>query len=236
MHTNTQALPSIIKTQQFILVLLYRFRFLNRYHLQTFLNHKDYHRINIWLKDLTEKEYIGRIWSNKLKVNTLPAKYYLKIHGVRYLKTRPECYKEYFNKLYKEDEKSNVFIEQCLFIADLYLQLLKELKKHKAADEFQFYTQSDYDSDSTIRAINSHFVIREQKGNQKKYDVYHVFEDHEPQFHLKSTIKQYIHFFENEGKKLTTHITFICPERKYESIQRFIKRFHKARIRNSNDF
>ena len=60
-----------------ILLLLYRFRFLNRIQIQKLLNHKDPRRINTWLKDLTGKTIIGRHYSTKLKENTKPAIYYL---------------------------------------------------------------------------------------------------------------------------------------------------------------
>jgi len=50
----------LTKKQQLILILLYCFRFLNSKQIQEFLRHKDHRRINTWLKDLSEKEYIAR--------------------------------------------------------------------------------------------------------------------------------------------------------------------------------
>ncbi len=226
MYTNTTLLPKLTKKQQEILLLLYRFRFLNRIHIQTLLNHKDYHRINIWLKDLTQKEYTGRIYSNKLKENTIPAKYYLKINAIRYLKTRAECHKEYFNKLYTEHKKSPAFIDKCLFIADMYLKFLNETVKNNSS--YQFYTKSDYSPDSIIREINPHFVILRRKRNQKNYHAYEVFEEGQPQWYKKERIKKYIEFFAQEEKALPVHLIFICPNKPYISITRYIKRLEEA--------
>lgn len=225
MNTHYTTLPPITKKQQQILLLLYRFRFLNRIHIQKLLNHKDYHRINTWLKDLTEKEYTARIYSNKLKENTIPAKYYLKINAIRYLKTRSECYKEYFNKLYRENEKSDVFIERCLFIADMYLKFLYETQN--SISSYQFYTQSDYTPTSIIREINPHFVILKRKRNQKNYYLYELFEENQPRFYMKDRIKKYVQFFEQEEKALTVHFMFVCPNKSHISLKRFIKKIQE---------
>lgn len=226
MYTNTTLLPKLTKKQQQILLLLYRFRFLNRIHIQTLLNHKDYHRTNFWLKDLTEKEYTGRIYSNKLKENTIPAKYYLKINGIRYLKTQSECHKAYFNKLYKEGEKSPVFINRCFFIADMYLKFLHETQNKIST--YQFYTQTDYTPTSIIREINPHFVILKGKRNQKRYHAYELFEEGQPQWYKKDRIKKYIEFFAQEEKALPVDITFVCPHKSFIAITRHIKRLNET--------
>lgn len=61
-----------------ILALLYRFRFLNRVQIQILLHHKDYRRINDWLKDLTEREYVGRVYSRKQVGINIPAIHFRK--------------------------------------------------------------------------------------------------------------------------------------------------------------
>src|SRR5258708_20997867 len=82
-------LPHITQQQQRILILLYRFRFLNRLHIQKFLHHKDKKTINVWLKDLKEKEYICRIYDDEtFGENTKLAVYYIDIQGISFLKTQ----------------------------------------------------------------------------------------------------------------------------------------------------
>ena len=62
-------LPTITNKQKEILLLLYRFRFLNRIQIQTLLNNKDYKNINLWLKDLTTKNYTGKIFERTPGIN-----------------------------------------------------------------------------------------------------------------------------------------------------------------------
>ena len=129
----------ITNKQKEILLLLYRFRFLNRLHIQTLLNHKTPITINNWLKDLTEKEYITRIFKRSWTENSVPAKYYIAKHGIRFLKMQPDCKPEYLKKLYREKDRSQQFIDRCLFIADIYLRYLADNSSNTSAQSF--YTQ-----------------------------------------------------------------------------------------------
>lgn len=72
-------LPPITKKQQTILLLISHFRFLDRTQIQKYLKHKDEARSNAWLKDLIEKEYIGRLYTRKFPENTKPAVYYIRL-------------------------------------------------------------------------------------------------------------------------------------------------------------
>jgi len=66
-------LPTITSRQQAILRLLYQYRFLSRIQIQALMNHKDYKTINVWLKDLREKEYVTWIYSTDFIEKTKPA-------------------------------------------------------------------------------------------------------------------------------------------------------------------
>ncbi|HEU4965914.1 MAG TPA: hypothetical protein VFT53_00345, partial [Candidatus Saccharimonadales bacterium] len=57
-------LPDITAKQVAILELIYRFRFVNRIQIQALMHHRDYRRINAWLKDLREKQYVEWIYSD----------------------------------------------------------------------------------------------------------------------------------------------------------------------------
>lgn len=72
-----------------ILIYLYRFRFLNRSHIQQLLHHKDPKTINVWLKDLANKNIIGRHYSTKLKENIKPAIYFLVAESRQFLVGEP---------------------------------------------------------------------------------------------------------------------------------------------------
>ena len=77
-------LLTITTKQKEILLQLYRFRFLNRVQIQTLLIHKDAKNTNVWLKDLTNKKYIERIFEKKAGIND-PAIYNISIYGIKFL-------------------------------------------------------------------------------------------------------------------------------------------------------
>ena len=79
-------LPKITNKQQEILLLIYKYRYLNRIQIQQLLNHKNKKNINTWLKDLTEKQYLNKIYSNNVGENIKPAIYYASINAIRYYK------------------------------------------------------------------------------------------------------------------------------------------------------
>jgi hypothetical protein len=75
---NKLILTPLTKTQKLILFLLYKFRFLTTYHLQTILNHKNPNRTQSWLKDLKEKGYIISMYQRNVRSeNTKPSVLYL---------------------------------------------------------------------------------------------------------------------------------------------------------------
>lgn len=67
-------LPKITMRQKEILDLLYKHRFLNRIQIQALLGHKDYKNVNLWLKDLREKQYVEWIYSTHFAEKTKPPK------------------------------------------------------------------------------------------------------------------------------------------------------------------
>ena len=68
------ALPGVTKKQKEIVELVYKHRFINRIQIQTLLGHKDYKTINLWLKDLKEKQYVEWIYSTHFAEKTKPVR------------------------------------------------------------------------------------------------------------------------------------------------------------------
>src|SRR5258708_38703492 len=112
---------NITPKQKEIMMFIYKFRFLNRIQIQTLLCHKDPKRINVWLKDLVEKKYLGRIYSKKLFENTKPAIYYVAIKGIHFFEKRGECNPRVLLRLRKEPYHSSRFRHHSLFIAQIYI-------------------------------------------------------------------------------------------------------------------
>lgn len=153
---NYRALPPITKKQEEIIKLIFQFRFVNRRQLQRFLNHKDAKRINTWLKDLVDKQYLGRIYSHRLLENTKPAIYYLNNNGIIWVR-----YKEnivfgvseygldikYLKKFYEDKNASQTFINHCIAIFEFYLQFKeheREVNKGLVAERRKL---KDYDEE-----------------------------------------------------------------------------------------
>lgn len=213
---------NITKKQKEILLLLYRFRFLNRLHIQTYLKHKDPTTINIWLKDLVEKEYIHRIFKRSWTENNQPAKYYIGKNGIRFLKTQEQCHKEYLRKLYREKDRSQTFIGHCLFIADAYLQLQEATKE--SSSFYQFYTQSDLTPGSIMQEILPDFFIAKNATKKPKYFAYELIKEGTPRFAIRARIQRYIDFFQEEEGIQNVDITFICDKKLFKFVNSFVTR------------
>lgn len=216
----------ITNKQKIILLLLFRFRFLNRIHIQKLLKHKQHNRINTWLKDLTEKQYIARIINDQSTIHNIPAIYHLTKNAIPFLRTQTSCEKSYLNKLYREHKRSKYFIhDECMFTADIYLSLLN---KYESIPEFEFYTPSDYTRNGIVKEIFPLFVFR-----RKKEESYHIVEM------FRERIPRDRALYPRLGKYLTTFtkapwikhekppvLLFICPDKKIQkSVVSFVREY-----------
>lgn len=218
-------IPHITHRQQDILLLLYRFRFINRTQIQSLLHHKNTKSINTWLKDLTDKKYTNRIISDQSKIHNSPTIYYLSLNGIKFLKTQSSCKTQYITKLYKEKTRSEQFINRCLFIADIYLYLLN---KYTNTTGFAFYTQSDFTPNSLVKEIFPHFVFR--KAEKQPLFIAEIFSETIPRFAIRKRITTYLEFFTQADwikKEKTPNILLICPDYK---MKKFVVKFTKETL------
>lgn len=195
----TKTLPKISNKQQEILKFIYHFRFLNRIQIQTLLNHKDHKTINLWLKDLTEKEYINRIYSTKFGENTKPAVYYIGANGIKFLKALVDCPKEQVAKLHREKDRLNSFIANCQFLADIYIEL-----RNRNTGEMSYTVSTSavfLNPNSPYHFLaNSHIdlvVGRKQtaNGGMKKYYLLEIIGSTLPGYSVRKRIKDYFDFY-----------------------------------------
>jgi len=205
-------LPPYTNQQEHILDLVFKFRFINRKQLQTILGHKDARRINMWLKDLVDKKYLGRIYSYTLLENTKPAIYYLENNGILYCKhTMTYQYQrsddtllpDEVKKLYATKKASQTFITRCLFMVDLYVQATEQ--ERKTGWEYSFTTKSEIGT--TIRNYRDYserkqyipdahmekIHIDEKTGNVQD-DAYYIsyFDPHAPLYAMKYNVRQHL--------------------------------------------
>jgi hypothetical protein len=120
----------ITTKQEEILTLIYKYKFLNRIQIQSFLKHKDHRRINSWLKDLTENEYLKRIWSNGYVERTRPSIYYLALNSLDFLSKQYFITPKYFSNIAAEaGSGSSGHIADALLLADLSVSFLNKNNK-----------------------------------------------------------------------------------------------------------
>ena len=209
-------LPKITNKQQEILLLLYQFRFLNRIQIQALLNHKDYKTINSWLKDLNQKEYINRIYSNKAGDNMKPAIYYISLNGIRHLRSL-ELPSTQLRKLVREKEKSEHFISKHILIADIWLdfQSKSDDKVKYAAATSSDINDPDYKF-NFLAELGPDMVFAKISKDIKKYHLLEIFEPTLPLYSVRKKIRNYIDFYfsnsweDNTGEEFPT-LLFICP-------------------------
>jgi hypothetical protein len=221
-------LPKITTKQQDILKLLYRYRFLNRIQIQKLMNHKDYRRINAWLKDLREKDYVEWIYSDHFLEKTKPAIYYLSLNGIRWLKQQtttddkanecPAYLLSELRKRYREGERSDKFAARSVLLADCSLALQAQTNpktKYKVmtqADyvdpghDYHFLTESD--------TITPDLCIVKEEG-VKNY-LLEIFEATLPRYRLKYRLSKYVEFlsddeWESGDNEPPPIILLVCP-------------------------
>ena len=119
----------ITNKQKLIQTLIYTFRFINSKQIQQFLNHKDHRRINKWLKDLVEKEYLERDFKPIYGTLTKPAVYNLSAKGRKYIRNAYTYhFPKYLKRIGRDNKASKAFRIHCQIIADWYLTLFPPQK------------------------------------------------------------------------------------------------------------
>ncbi len=218
---------NITEKQQDILKLLYRFRFLKRSQIQKLLNHKDPKTINLWLKDLIEKEYIG------IRKIGYPYKiaYCINSNGINYLKQYLKYDAKLLQKYYREKERSLSFITDNLLTADIYLDLAGR-SSQKA--KFDIHIKSDcpnHKYSDLLLALKPHAYITQTTVYEAKEYFVELISD-QPKERLRQRIKNYLYFYqgmewqEETGQDFPT-ILLICPS---EELLEYIKGYAKRKL------
>jgi len=225
---NYRELPEISDKLTEIVDLVFKFRFINRRQLQTYFGHKDPSRLNKWLKELVEKKYLGRIFSNRLLENTKPAIYYLGNNGIIHGKWRGMEAWGYddldftlFKKYYQDKYASQSFIAHSMIIFDIYLQYIgvKNLPKNKKRNiEFYFEAKSEMwirqklshrqEGDfEEIKDLIPDVHFERSKFTKDDIEIFSwyiiLFDPHVPRYAIRYKIDRYIEAFEeSKGEEI----------------------------------
>ncbi|OGK51764.1 hypothetical protein A3B02_02445 [Candidatus Roizmanbacteria bacterium RIFCSPLOWO2_01_FULL_42_14] len=223
----------VTKKEHTILLLLYIFRFLNSKQIQEFLIHKDHRRINSWLKDLEEKEYIVREYTPIYGVLTKPAVCYLTTKGRKHIK---ESYNYYFppylKRISRDHKVSKAFKTRCQIIADWYItripptkagiSIVDTLIKHciTAIEEkmplntVQFFTPSYFPTFKLLKHIKPDAYIRKKAREGIAPGFLFVVDPYVSRLVIRYTIKRIFTTLNEEyweDDVIAFHMYFLCP-------------------------
>jgi len=209
-------LPKITNKQTEILTLIYQFRFLNRTQIQQLLHHKDPKTINTWLKDLNEKQYLNRIYTNTIGANTKPAIYYAGINAIRFYKLLNQNNANYLKKLYRDNERSQSFIDDQIFLADICLNLRTVNNQGKI--KYTFETAAGVTSNplySFMEDLSPQLIFTKEFKTESKQYILVQLDSVSPKYMIKKKMKNYIEFFfTNEWEENTEQafptVLFAC--------------------------
>jgi len=198
-------LPKITNKQTEILTLICQFRFLNRTQIQQLLNHKDPKTINTWLKDLNEKQYLNRIFSNTVGNNVKPAVYYAGINAIRFYKSLDQDNAGYLKKLYRDNERSQSFINEQIFLADIGLHLLCVNKKGDV--NYEFVTAAGVTSNPKYKFmedLSPQLIFTKQSKTEFRQYILVLLDSALPKYMIKKKMKNYIElFYTNDWEEST---------------------------------
>ncbi len=134
--------PKITDKQLDVLHFLYKFYFLNTNQFQILFKHKKPQTVQKWLKDLKDKGYVSihDFNENEFIANTKPSVYHLTKLARLKLKDNKDYDANVLNRVYRIKSVSNEFVYNCVFLADMYIGLLSQMK---SGQKLHFLTKSD---------------------------------------------------------------------------------------------
>jgi hypothetical protein len=177
-----------------------------------FMGHKDYKTINVWLKDLREKEYVTWIYSTDFIEKTKPGIYYLGLNGIRWLKQSQDHPTEELRKRYRESSRSRRFIDRCVLLADCCITLEKRNAKTKDSGKsnvhYSYVTEADYaDPDSDYHFLTESELVQPNLCFVKEAEtpddaittnyLLEVFDATMPRYRVRKRLKNYIEYLDS---------------------------------------
>ncbi len=195
------------------------------------MGHKDYRRINAWLSDLRDNQYVEWIYSTDFLEKSKAGIYYLGINGIRWLKEHQDHPIEEFRKRYRESSRSQGFIEQCMLVADCCIAMNRENATGSDASRvhYLYATQADYlDPGSDYHFLAESDLIRPLLILEKTVETtddttgttrfVEIIEATMPRYRVRRRLKNYIEYLEdgywqdetNEDEPNPISM-FVCP-------------------------
>lgn len=212
-----------------ILTLIYQYRFINSLQIQTILNHKHRHRINIWLKYLTHEKYLVREYVKKFPEE--PAVYSLGLMGKRYLEKnvgRNPNKPDLLERIYRERKYSKKFKTHSMFLADVYSALNTFAAKNTLTLDFYTRTQIVGMEYLLEKEPDAYFSLKDSKGKSITY-LLEVFDRYTDWKDVEKRVNEYFEYYEGNLWQSYSDIPFpevilVSPDNKTtKHLQRLIK-------------
>lgn len=221
----------ITNREKTILILILTFRFLNSKQIQQFLSHKDHRRINSWLRDLVERQYLERDFRKVFGAK--PAVYSLSLKGRKYIReTYSLVSKKYLRRLKEDRKRSKGFRIKCQIVADFYLTLfvnqIKEFpqilekfltERHIKYKMNQFFFSTPAFYENLIFKLlpklkpDAYFSVKRRDGIN--HSMIYVLDAYIPRLMLRYTLKNIFTTLEDEywedDEISSLHFYFVCP-------------------------
>ncbi|HUD18822.1 MAG TPA: replication-relaxation family protein [Patescibacteria group bacterium] len=240
----------LTKKQQTILTLIFTFRFINSKQLQTFLQHKDHRRINAWLKDLVEKEYIDRDFTPIYGTLTKPAVYFLARKGRDYTRNEYGGWQEHYLARLREDRKrSKGFRIRCQIVVDCFLILFADQVAQYPqiiteqfiegetlpSKQFHFFTPALYEELDfmLLPHLKPDAYGYLKKSKRTTHALFYVLDAYIPRMMLRNYLKRIFTVLDEENWESeniqSLQFYFICPN---NMVIIYLKRFLSSFLDN----
>lgn len=228
--TSPEIIEKLKDKEKDILLLVYRYRFLDRNQIQTLLNHKQFNRVIVWLNNLTEKKYLRRYYVKTIQ--STPALYSLGTKGRKYFMENSQEYNirrlSILDRVWYEKANSYEFRSRLQFVADIYLSLLALTKKTGAT--LKFYTKVDLDGIKHLpkKLPDGFFSITEKNGSSKRFFLV-LFRPYELEKKVEGFVRMYFAYYkygtwQKNNPNPFPEIIFITGENKTKHIlENYIK-------------
>ncbi len=224
-------LKPINKQQNQILTLLYKFRYLTVNQLLKYFNHKDPHRIRVWLNDLKKRKCIAVI-----KDDTDPtiSHIYCLDTKARYVLEKNKDYdKDFLSRLYKEKKYKENFRNHNSFLFDTYLFFLSQGEKNST---LHFLTQQELTGyDFFPDKLPDAYIAVETKNGTDKYflELFDDYQNKQSPGSIRFHTRKYLKFSENGDWQANTNnspfptVLFVFPN---ERRRQFAHHYGSAKI------
>ena len=216
----------ITKRKLEILLLLYRFRFLNTNQIQKLLHHKNPTRIQIWLQELTKDGYIFCYYNRyKIGENNKPAIYCLATKSKKELQKIEDCDDHLLIRIYKEKEKSLIFKQRHILIADMYITFMSDKGK---SQQKHFSTATDLvNYEYFPHPLPDAYIAVQEKKDTNRYFIEFIDANMKRSV-MRSKIKKYFKYISEGDWQAETDEAFpavlvVCPDtRRKKVLNKFI--------------